>query len=211
MQIHVEAILFDSDGVLIDSHQQVIAAWHQLAEEFSLDEAELTRNMIGVRSNDTISRFLPPAEAAEAVIRLENLEIELATAITPIPRALGLLDTLPSGSWAIVTSASTRLAEARWRAAGIPLPPKVVTADDVTAGKPDPEPYLTGAAVLGADPRRSVVFEDASPGGEAGRAAGATVIAVGHQEWTTTPAARVDDLSRVTASPGPSGITLFVQ
>lgn len=211
MQIQTEAILFDSDGVLIDSHRHVLAAWRQLADELGLDEAKLTKNMVGIRSIDTISRFLPEPQALVAVRRLEDIEVDLATGTTPMPGALGLLDQLPVGSWTIVTSGSLRLAEARWRAAGIPVPPKVITADDVTSGKPNPEPYLTGAAALGVDPRRTVVFEDSSPGGEAGRASGATVIAVGHQPWSTTPAARVDDVSQVTAHAGSADITLDVK
>ncbi len=210
MQIQAKAILFDSDGVLIDSHDHVVVAWRQIAEEFGLDEAELTRNMIGVRSVDTLSRFLPPDETARAISRLEDIEVALAADSTSMPGACELLDRLPDGSWTIVTSGSARLAQARWRSAGIPIPGAIITADDVSTGKPSPEPYLAAAAALGVDPRHAVVFEDSSPGGEAGKAAGAAVIAVGHQKWSTTPAARVDDLSRVTASPGPSGITLVI-
>jgi sugar-phosphatase len=211
MRIMAQAILFDSDGVLIDSHSHVRAAWHQLAEEFGLDEAELTENMVGVRAIDTISRFLPGPRRLAAVRRLEDIEVDLAKGSIPMPGAVEMLDQLPAGSWTIVTSGSLRLAETRWLAAGIPVPPKVITAEDVRAGKPDPEPYLTAAAALGVDPRRTVVFEDASPGGEAGRDAGAAVVAVGHQPWSTTPVARIDDLSQVTVDAGLSGITLVVE
>ena len=141
----------------------------------------------------------------------KDLEVEMATACTPLAGAIDLLDQLPVDSWTIVTSGSTRLAEARWRGAGIPIPPKVITADDVAAGKPDPEPYLRASALLDVDPSRAAVFEDSSPGGESGKAAGATVIAVGNQEWSTTPAARVADLSTVAVVLTPSGSTFALE
>ncbi len=210
MRIEAAALLFDSDGVLIDSHYLVNAAWRQLAEEFGLDFDVLSGQFTGVRAEDTLRHHLPDDSLQRAVDRLEDIEVDMAAACTPLEGAIELLDRLPDGVWTIVTSGSTRLAEARWRGAGIPVPPKVITADDVAAGKPDPEPYLRAAALLGLDPAESVVFEDSSPGGEAGKAAGATVIAVGDQPWSSTPAARVADLSHVTASPTALGVTLDV-
>jgi mannitol-1-/sugar-/sorbitol-6-phosphatase len=210
MRIEAAALLFDSDGVLIDSHHLVNAAWRQLAEEFDLNFEILSGQFTGKRSEDTLRDHLSPGLLPDAVGRLEDIEVDMATGCTPIDGAIELLDSLPEGSWTIVTSGSARLAEARWRGAGIPVPAVVVTADDVSAGKPSPQPYLKAAAILGVEPARSVVFEDASPGGEAGRAAGATVVAVGRQHWTTKPLARVDDLSQVTASASAVGVLLEV-
>lgn len=210
MRIEVTAVLFDSDGVLIDSHHQVLVAWKQLSDEFDLDYEKLLGELAGVRSEDTLGRYLPPERARQAVGRLEDLEVELARGSRPLPGALHLLDKLPAESWTIVTSGSRRLAESRWRGAGIPIPPRVITAEDVAAGKPDPEPYLAAARLLEVDPRSCVVFEDSPAGGAAGEAAGATVIAVGNQPWKTEPEARVDDLSRVTAGSGGPPIELIL-
>jgi sugar-phosphatase len=210
MRITTSAVMFDSDGVLIDSHAHVAVAWRQVAAEFDLDFDVLIKELAGVPSEATFSRHLPAAEVTRAVRRLEDLEVDLADSSKALPGALRLLEQLPADSWTIVTSGSRRLAEARWRGAGIPIPPRVVTADDVTAGKPNPEPYQTAAHMLGVDPRHSVVFEDSAAGGKAGELAGATVIAVGNQPWSTQPVARVETLTEVNAQPGGPPITLVV-
>lgn len=210
MRFAAEAVLFDSDGVLIDSHLQVTNAWRQLSAEFDLDFDTLVAGLFGVRSEDTLARYLRNGELRSAIARLEDIEVDLAPTTAPIPGALGLLNRLPTGSWTIVTSGSTRLAEARWRGAGIPIPPQVITADHVTAGKPHPEPYLEAAHLLGVAPSHTIVFEDSSAGGEAARAAGATVVAVGHQPWSSTPAMRIDDLTQVSVTDHPSGVVLDI-
>jgi sugar-phosphatase len=211
MQIMASALLFDSDGVLIDSHRHVVAAWQQLAEEFDLDFDTLIKELVGVPAAETLGRYLPDTAASRAVSRLEDLEVELAESVQPIPGAIRLLEQIPAGRWTIVTSASRRLAEARWQSAGIPIPSHVVTADDVIAGKPDPEPYEAAAAILGAEPKDCVVFEDSSAGGVAAEAAGATVIAVGDQPWKANPAVRIDTLSEVTVEKNGSKLTLLLE
>ena len=200
MQIEAEAILFDNDGVLVDSHAQVEQAWGQTTAEFGLDIEELLSELVGVRAVDTLSRYLPADKVEAACNRLEDLEVELAPLTKPIIGAVELVNALPDGRWTIATSATRRLAVARWQGAGIPVPAadRSVSADDVTAGKPNPEPFLEAARRLGADPRRCVVFEDSNSGGLAGAAAGATVVAVGSQPWQVEPTARIPDLSAVT-------------
>ncbi len=197
MQIETDGILFDSDGVLVDSHALGIEAWGRMAEEFDLDIEVLVTQLAGVRAADTIARHLDGERATRAVDRLEDLEVELAGPTLAVPGAVDLLRALPDDGWTIVTSATLRLALARWRAAGIPVPPRVVTAEDVARGKPDPEPFLAGAAALGLAPERCIVFEDSPSGGLAAKAAGARVVAVGDQDWPFEPAARVEDLRRV--------------
>ncbi len=197
MEITFDAALFDNDGVLVDSHVEVDRAWRQIAEEFGLDIDMLLSELAGVRSIDTLCRYLPPARARLAAAQLEELEVELANLTRPLAGALKLTSQLPANRWSIVTSASRRIAEARWRGAAIAVPPSTVTADDVTHGKPHPEPFLTAARLLGVDPTRCVVFEDSASGGAAGLAAGAIVIAVGSQTWEATPTARVQNLSEV--------------
>ena len=205
MNLQADAILFDNDGVLVDSHHETEEAWRQLAREFDLDITPLLVELVGVRAVDTLGRHLPPDQLGPAVDRLEDLEVELAPDTRPLTGAIELLDQLPAGSWTIVTSATRRLAEARWRGAGIPIPDHPVTAEDVTRGKPDPEPFLAGARRLGVDPTRCVVFEDSPSGGAAGSAAGAVVVAVGDQRWAREPAVRVADLTQVAGSGGPGG------
>jgi sugar-phosphatase len=197
MRIRATAILFDSDGVLVDSHRQVDECWHRLAAEFGLDFDQMGREMVGVRAIDTLSRYVAPDRLGAAIDRLEELEVESAASTDPVPGALELLTSLPAGTWSIVTSATRRLGVARWRGAGIPIPDRVVTADQVTAGKPDPEPFLAGASLLGVEPADCLVFEDSRPGGVAAAKAGSPVIAVGHQPWDVDPVARIDDLMAV--------------
>lgn len=210
MRITTSALLFDSDGVLIDSHSDVVAAWQQLAEEFDLDFDILINELVGVPAATTLSNHLPQASAQRAVERLEDLEVELAATARPLPGALRLLSELPEGRWAIVTSASRRLAEARWLSAGIPIPASFVTADDVVSGKPNPAPFLAASRMLGTQPGHCVVFEDSAAGGAAAEAAGATAVAVGDQPWATEPAARIPTLAAVTVEQGASALTVIL-
>ena len=200
MEITVDAVLFDNDGVLVDSHREVEQAWRQIADEFDLDTDRLLVELVGRRAVDTLSDHLGPEQCRRATARLEDLEVEMASQTRPLAGAHDLLGQLDGAQWTIVTSAARRLAEARWRGASIRFPDRVVTAEDVANGKPDPEPFLVGAAVLGVDPSRCLVFEDSPSGGEAARAAGAAVVAVGALDWPFAPLARIDDLTRVTAS-----------
>lgn len=204
-----DAVLFDSDGVLVDSHQQVVESWTRLAAEFGLDIDRLLTELVGVRAVDTLARYLADGRLTAACDRLEDLEVETAGGTVPIAGAAELLGSLPAGRWTIVTSATRRLGTARWRGAGLPVPDRLVTADDVTAGKPDPQPFLAAAGVLGVDPARCVVFEDSASGGRAGLAAGAAVVAVGDQPWPFEPAARVPDLRSVRVVPG-EGVVLAI-
>ncbi len=143
---------------------------------------------------------------------MEDLEVELADQTEAGAGAAELLDRLPAGRWTVVTSATRRLATARWRGAGLPVPPVTVTAEDVSRGKPDPQPYLAGARSLGVEVTRCLVFEDAPSGGAAARAAGAAVIAVGPQPWPMEPDARIPDLRplSVTAPEGSSALAVRV-
>lgn len=201
----VDAILFDSDGVLVDSHEQVDAAWEAVADEYGLDWEIVRSQLRGVPARDTLARHLSGAELDEAVSRLEDLEVGSADTTPPVPGAVELTAALPPDAFAIATSASRRLGLARWAGAGITVPTTIVTADDVRRGKPDPEPFLTAARRLGVDPRRCVVFEDSDAGGTAAREAGAAVVAVGSVEWTSEPPLRIADLRHVAVSPGPDG------
>ena len=205
LSFRAQGLLFDNDGVLVDSHPQVVEAWTHIAADYGLDIDHLLNELIGVRAEDTLRRYLPADELTTAVTKLEQCEIDLAAQTAALAGAQALLASLRPSAWTVVTSATAALAKARWVGAGITLPDRPVTADDVTRGKPDPEPYLIGADILGVDPATCIVFEDSPAGGLAGQAAGATVIAVGDLPWSFDPAARVRDLRQVEATIAASG------
>lgn len=209
--LRVDAVLFDSDGVLVDSHAQVETAWSALADHYGLDFETLRHALVGVPAEQTLGPLLAPDDLEPACALLEDLEVSTSVDTPAIPGAPELVDSLPAGRFAFATSATRRLAAARWSAAGIPIPDHVVTADDVTHGKPDPEPFLAAAALLGVDPGRCVVFEDSDPGGRAAVGAGATVVAVGPRSWSVDPVARVSDLTAVRVAPGTDGFAFTIE
>jgi mannitol-1-/sugar-/sorbitol-6-phosphatase len=209
LELTVSGVLFDSDGVLVDSHRQVEVAWRTLCAEFGVSYATLATELVGVPARQTLARHLGGDTLERAVARLEELEVATARPTDAVAGARRLLAALPADRWAIVTSATRRLGEARWRGAGLPLPLRSVTYDDVRHGKPDPEPFLTGAERLGIAPQDCVVFEDSASGADAAVAAGARVVAIGAQPWRVEPAARIADLTAVTVvDVGRDGITL---
>jgi sugar-phosphatase len=173
----VDALLLDMDGTLVDSDAAVERTWRSWCAEQGIDPAAALAIAHGSPSERTIRRLLPAfdeAAIATAVARLRDLEYYDLADVTATRGAAELIATadrlgLP---WAVVTSADTRLAKARLTASGIDAP-VLVTIDDVTAGKPDPEGYLRGAGLLGVPPARCLVVEDADVGIQAGRAAGA--------------------------------------
>ena len=179
----VDAVLFDMDGTLVDSDAAVDRGWLSWAAEYGVDRQTAERGVIhGSPSDHTIRRLRPDLDGAafeEAVSRQLTLQYADVDDVVPITGAHELLVTLDRLGipWAVVTSADTRLARARLGAAGI-TPPLLVSVDDIRAGKPDPEGYLLAASRLGVDPARCLVVEDAVPGVQAGRAAGATVAAL---------------------------------
>jgi mannitol-1-/sugar-/sorbitol-6-phosphatase len=180
-QIHCAALLFDMDGVLINSTPAVARVWRRWAIEHSFNPEEVVARAHGRPSLTTVREYLPHADHAAENREVERREIEDLEGIVPLPGALELLASLPSDRWTIVTSCTRPLAEVRIRAAGLPLPKKLITSNDITHGKPHPEPYLKGASVLGFPPAECIVLEDVPAGVRAGKAAGAKVIA-----FTTT-------------------------
>lgn len=200
----IEAVLFDNDGVLIDSYGKVEAAWIQLAEEFDLPADRLLSELAGVRASDTLGKYLGSDLLERAVSRLEDIEVSLAADTRPMAGARELIEQLPTGSWTIVTSASRRLAKARWNGAGLAVPSIAVTAEDVGEGKPNPEPFQKAAKLLGVVPDRCIAFEDSPSGALAARAAGVNLVAVGHQAWPIDPIVRIPDLTSVAVVPSSS-------
>jgi sugar-phosphatase len=177
-QITCSAILFDLDGVLIDSTPAVTRVWSRWAIAHGFDSVSLVRKAHGRPSIETIREFLPHADHATENREVERSEIEDLEGVVTLPGARELLNTLPADRWTIVTSCTRALAKVRLHAAGLPIPERLITCDDVKKGKPYPEPYLKGASLLGVSPRACIVVEDVPAGIRAGKAAGARVIAV---------------------------------
>ncbi|WP_052869002.1 HAD-IA family hydrolase [Streptomyces niger] len=179
-QLHAAALLFDMDGTLVDSTALVESTWAGFCERHQLDLAEVLAFAHGRPTRETVRRFLPdPDEAAAETRRLVAHEESETTGITEVPGARALLTALPADAWAVVTSAGRRLAEVRMAAAGLPLPGILVSADDVTHGKPDPEGYLRAAAALGCSPEDAVVVEDSGAGVRAGLAGCGRTVVIG--------------------------------
>ncbi|OLT37796.1 phosphatase [Actinomadura sp. CNU-125] len=178
MRLPCAAVLFDVDGTLIDSTPLVEHAARLWAPEYGIDPDEFLTGSHGRRTSDRVADFLPADRVAAATARLDELEAAGTDGITALPGVRDLLAGMNGLPWALVTSMDRAQLAARSAAARIPLPDVVVTAEDVRHGKPDPSGYLRAAARLGADPSACVVVEDAPAGVAAGRAAGATVLAV---------------------------------
>jgi len=176
-QMVCRAFLFDLDGVLIDSTPAVARVWTQWAIAHGFDPDEVIRRAHGRPSVATIREYLPHGNHEAENRKVERGEIEDLKGVVPLPGARELLNALPADRWTIVTSCTRPLAEVRLRAAGLPIPERLVTSDDITNGKPAPEPYLKGASLLGVSATHCVVVEDAPAGIRAGKAAGARVIA----------------------------------
>jgi len=175
MRYPAKGLLFDNDGVLVDSMAGAIKAWRAWGEKY-FPGFELTSEHHGKRAQDLVLSMVGEALFKEADDHINALEQDLASETIPLAGAVDLTTSLTPGSWTVVTSANPNLARARLAAAGIPIPKELVTAWDVTRGKPDPEPYLKGAQNLGFDIADCVVFEDAAAGIQAGFDAGAGLL-----------------------------------
>jgi sugar-phosphatase len=176
-KIQCAALLFDMDGVLIDSTPAVERVWRQWAIEHGFNPEEVVAAAHGRPSLATVRDYLPNADHEAENREVERREIADLEGVIPLPGALGLLASLPADRWTIVTSCTRTLAEVRLRAAGLPVAPKMITSNDITQGKPHPEPYMKGASILGFPAKDCIVVEDAPAGIRAGKAAGARVIA----------------------------------
>jgi len=165
------------DGILISSLGSVERSWTKWANLRGVDPEYAISVVHGRRAIDSV-RSLRPDLDAEAELRIiEDFECEDNEGLQVLPGVLHLLKSLPPERWTVVTSATERLARVRLAAGGVPVPARLVTAETVQHGKPDPAPFLAGAALLGFRPEDCVVFEDSASGVEAGRAAGCTVLA----------------------------------
>jgi len=180
-ELHCDALLFDMDGVLINSTPAVSRVWRRWAAEHGFNPEEVVARAHGRPSIATIRDYLPRSDHEAENRKVERWEIEDLEGVIPLPGALELLHSLPGDRWTIVTSCTRPLAKVRIQAAGLPLPKNLITSSDITHGKPHPEPYLKAAAILGFPSAACVIFEDVPAGVRSGKAAGGRVIA-----FTTT-------------------------
>jgi|HubBroStandDraft_5_1064220.scaffolds.fasta_scaffold06811_4 sugar-phosphatase len=180
--IRCKGVLFDMDGILISSLGSVERSWTKWALMRGVDPEYAVRIAHGVRAIETVAKLRPDLDSEAELRLIEEIEIADGEGLSVLPGVLDLLAAIPADRegrprWTVVTSATERLARERLAASGIPVPEQMITADSVALGKPNPAPYLAGAALLGLRPEECVVIEDSESGAKAGRAAGCTVIA----------------------------------
>lgn len=171
-----EALLVDLDGTLVDSAAPVRRVWNRFAARHGLDPEEVNRFAHGRPSRETVRLLAPEADHAAEAAAVEHAEVHDTAGVRALPGAAELL--AAGRRLAIVTSCSGALAHARLRAADLPVPTVLVSSDGLERGKPEPECFLIAARGLGVEPSACIVLEDAPAGIQAGRAAGATVIAL---------------------------------
>lgn len=211
--IAARAALLDMDGTLVDSTAVVERLWLAWAEPHGIDPETVLRTVHGRQGHQSMAIMLPERDHA---INLHENDVMLANeaddvdGVIEIPGARAFLDALRPFPHAIVTSANVPLMTARMRAAGLNVPERKVTAEDVSASKPDPEGFLRAAELLGVDPADCVVFEDSGAGIQAGLAAGMRVVGVGKHAEAHHPTVLVTDLSQVAVTATPDGFALTI-
>lgn len=182
-----QAVLFDLDGVLIDSTPCVTRVWTAWANSHGLDPDYVVHTAHGQKAIETVRRVAPELDAEREFRMIERMELDDTEGLRLLPGAKELLSAIPPDRYTIVTSGTRRLATKRLETVGLPVPPAMISADEVANGKPHPEPYLAGAAQLGFAANDCLVFEDAPSGIRSAQAAGATTIAIA----TTYPPAEI--------------------
>jgi sugar-phosphatase len=187
------AILFDLDGVLVDSTGSVTRQWRRWAEDNKIDPQKVLDIAHGVRTIEIVRRLAPHIDAEAEALMLEKREADDQEGVSVMPGAADLLASIPEGRWCVVTSGTRYLATARLKLGNLPIPTVLVSADDVSKGKPDPEPYLTGAKLLGMNPAECLVIEDAPAGIRAAHAGGMKAIGI----TSTYPASGLQEAEAV--------------
>ena len=177
MELKASGILFDMDGILVSSLGSVERSWTKWGQMRGVDGVKAMLTGHGKRAIETIHLLRPDLDEQAELAVIEQIEIDDTEGLQALPGIPDLLKALPAGSWTVCTSATERLARVRMEHVGLLPPERFITADMVKHGKPHPEPYLRGAALLGFAPGQCVVFEDAPAGCAAGKAAGCMVVA----------------------------------
>ncbi len=189
-------VLFDSDGVLVDSEASVVAAWASWARAYGLDPEQVLALVHGQRAVDTVGQLVGTGPDARAALeRINALELQSAQTVRALPGARELTGSIDAARWAVVTSGTRALARQRLAAAQLWPVATLVAAEDIPAGKPAPDGYLLAARRLGSDTASAVVVEDAPNGVEAARRAGvAHVVGVGERAAGTDADVVITDL-----------------
>lgn len=203
-----DGVLFDLDGVLVDSTRVVVRIWSDWGERRGIEAERILEVAHGRRTTETLRLVAPHLDAEAETEELERMELEDLDGVLEVKGAKELLSSLSEDGWTVVTSGPRALATRRIEHVGLPLPKRFVAAGDVKDGKPHPEAYLKGAEVLGVHPEACVVIEDAPSGIRAGKAAGMTVIAVAttHRGEDLSEADAVaDSLADIRVIPGAGG------
>jgi sugar-phosphatase len=175
--IRCKGLLFDMDGILISSLGSVELSWSRWARMHGVEPERAIAIAHGRRAVETIACLRPDLDTAFELKVIEDIELADGEGINVLPGVHKLLAALPADRWTVVTSATGRLARMRLAAGGIPVPERIITAESVAEGKPNPAPFLAGAALLGFAPEDCVVFEDSPSGVKSGKTAGCTVVA----------------------------------
>lgn len=209
LTLRARALLLDMDGTLVHSTGEVEAVWRLWCRRHRLDPEPVLAMCHGVRSREVIRTLAPQLDLAQEVALLDDLEIHHTGQAEALAGARPLLASLPVERWAVVTSASQRVARHRLRSAGLPLPVLLVGAEDVEHGKPDPEPYLLAAEHLGLAAADCLVFEDAPAGISSALRAGCRVVQVGgRQRLSPGISALIQDWRQVSVVVGAEGLQL---
>jgi sugar-phosphatase len=213
--LQCKGILFDMDGILISSLGSVERSWTKWAKLRGVDPACALTVIHGRRAIESVAILRPDLDSAQELQLIEDIELADGEGIVVLPGVKELIAALPRERWTVVTSATERLARMRLEASGFVVPDRLVTAESVAEGKPNPAPYLAGAALLGYSPQECVVFEDSASGVAAGCAAGCIVVATtfSHEaEDLQCADYLVRDLTGVRAhlSPDRQGLTLTI-
>ncbi|BCL76799.1 haloacid dehalogenase [Jeongeupia sp. HS-3] len=204
-----KALLLDMDGTLVDSTPGVEKGWTRWSKTHGIDPQSVIDICHGCTSEYVLARVAPHLDVATETAILDGFEIEYAGEAIVRPGVAALLASLPPERWALVTSASREVAVTRFRLGGLPWPAVAVVAEDVSQGKPSPEPYLTAARALGIAPQDCIVFEDAAAGVASALAAGCRVVIVGHHvAMQPGVIGRIDDFSGVLLQQDENGLTL---
>lgn len=209
LTLRAEALLLDMDGTLVHSTTEVETVWRLWCQSHRLDPAPVLAMCHGVRSREVIRALAPQLDLAREVALLDELEIQHAGVAEPIAGARTLLGALSPARWALVTSASQRVARHRLASAGLPLPRLLIGAEDVVRGKPDPEPYLLAARQLDLAPADCLVFEDAPAGIRSALQAGCQVVQIGgNKRLDDGVRARLEDWRQIRLTEDEAGLQL---
>lgn len=207
VKLDCQAVLFDLDGVLVDSSACIARHWDDWARQHGLDFVDFMDAAQGLRTVEAMRLVAPQADADAEAAAFAAAEVADTDGVTALEGALALLEVIPRSAWAVVTSAAKEVALARLRSAGLPVPAILVSAEDVSQGKPSPEPYLVAASRLGLPAHACLVIEDSSAGIDAGRRAGMHVIGIAktHPQHELDCSIVVHGLSALRVSPSEGG------